>query len=175
MSIARGRWLRQDEDDLVHDCMVNWYENQGKWAPGRASEKTFLKRITDNYLVSLWRKKQARLQNLASLEAPFELDDEDGGSLYDVIPDDGPMPEMLSELTDLQQRVRATLETLDAADREIAEALEVSETATEASERVGRTRGSHWTVPSGGSVESLRLTISTIFSAEPDTFRTSCV
>ena len=142
VSIARGRWLRQDEDDLVHDCLVNWYESRGKWEPGRASEKTFLKRITDNYLVSLWRKKQARLQNLASLEAPFDLDDEDGGSLYDVIPDDGPVPEMLSEMTDLQQRVRATMETLGEADRAIAEALALSKTKTEASERVGRTRQS---------------------------------
>jgi len=142
VSIARGRWLRQDEDDLVHDCLVHWYENRAKWERGRSSEKTFLKRITDNRLVSLWRKKQARFQDLPSLDAPVALDDGDSGSLYDLIPDDGPAPATISELTDLRQRVRAAMEKLGEADQAIAEALALGKTKTEASERVGRTRQS---------------------------------
>ena len=137
-AIAQRWFSHDDEDDLTNACLLHWLEVGGAYELDRGTtEKTFLNRVTANYLIDLRRRQSYRAQRSVAFDAPIG---DAGLTVGDKLEDKSDGPEVVAVVADLQGRTRAALSLLDGRDLEVALGLLDGKRVTDLSAALGISR-----------------------------------
>jgi RNA polymerase sigma factor (sigma-70 family) len=136
--VAHGRFTDFDEEDLVQECLLHWWQQRDRYEEGRgASRRTFMNRVLTNKLRDIHRLERA--EKRSSFRTALSLDatvgSEEAASLGDLLadPDPAAQPYDRAETSERRERILRASRRLTPRQRQLADGLAAGRSISELS------------------------------------------